>query len=81
MLRLKRPAWTHSRAWGWFIAILSVIMPVLSIVYWLRGGDALIAWLLVAPFALCWPGSIIRMIEGTERRSDRSDTPTGRHKP
>lgn len=65
MLRMKRPAWTHSRAWGWFIAILSVIMPVLSIVYWLRGGNPLIAWLLAAsgPGTFLWSDPLIRKLE------------------
>lgn len=46
MLRLRRPEWSRSRAWGWFMAVLSIALAVVSIVYWLRGGNPLVAWLI-----------------------------------
>lgn len=77
MLQLKRPKWFQSHFWGWLTAILSIAMPVISIVYYLRGGDALIAWLLVAPIVFCWPDSISRILEGTKQRSGEASAPTG----
>ncbi|WP_154701321.1 hypothetical protein [Bifidobacterium animalis] len=73
MLRLTR---AHPRLWGWTTAILSVILPVASIVCWLHWHDMLLAWLLVAPLVFVWPGCTIRMLQQAVAEREEHACPT-----
>lgn len=63
----------HPHLWGWITAIVSAILPILSIVCWVRGNTAA-AWLLAAPCVFIWPGITIRTLERAvaERKTEKS---------